>query len=67
MWVNGHLIDTAFKKNQKRRKIRRRSFTSSIKREIMPFVRRSHAVTAKKCTKKCDARAKVLFFSENPL
>ena len=67
MWANGHLIDTAFKKNQKRRKIRRRSFTSSIKREIMPFLRRSHAVTAKQCTKKCDARAKVLFFSENPL
>ena len=37
MWANGHLIDTAFKKNQKRRKIRRRSFKSSIKREVRPF------------------------------
>ena len=37
-------------------------FTFSIKREIRQFsARRSHAVTAKLCTKMRDARAKLLF------
>ena len=36
-------------------------FTSSTKREIKAFSHRSRAVTAKKCTKKRDARAKLLF------
>ena len=45
------------------RKIRRRMFTFSIKRQI----RRFHVVvvqlTSRKCTKKRDARAKLLFWS----
>ena len=49
------------------RKIRRRMSTSSIKRQI----RRLHDVvvqwTSKKCTKKRDARAEVLFWSLNLL
>ena len=36
------------------RKFRRRLCTSSVQREIRPVSRRSRAVTAKKCTKKCD-------------
>ena len=37
-------------------------FTSSIKREIKQFsARRSHAVTAKLCTKMRDAGTKLLF------
>ena len=39
-------------------------FTSSAKREIRALVHRSRAVTARKCAKKRDARAK-LFFSAN--
>ena len=45
---------------QRGRNIRRRLFTSSIKREIRNFSRSSRAVTVKKCTKKCDARLKLL-------
>ena len=49
------------------RKIRRRMSTSSIKRQI----RRFHVVvvqwTSKKCTKKRDARAELLFWSLNLL
>ena len=49
------------------RKIRRRRSTSSIKRQI----RRLHVVvvqwTSKKCTKKRDARAELLFWSLNLL
>ena len=41
--------------------IRRRLFASSTKREIRHF-----HVTAKKCTKKRDARAKLLFCLTNP-
>ena len=43
-----------------KRKICRRLFTSSIKRAIQKgiFSRRSFAVTAEKCIKKRDARAK---------
>ena len=48
-------------------KIRRRVFTLSIKRQI----RRFHVVvvqwTSKKCTKKRDARAELLFWSLNLL
>ena len=44
------------------RKFRRRLCTSSVQREIRPVSRRSRAVTAKKCTKKCDAHAKLLFW-----
>ena len=36
-------------------------FLSSIKREVRKISRRSRAVTAKKSTKKRDARAKMLF------
>ena len=39
-------------------------FTSSTKREIRELSHRSRAVTARKCAKKRDARAK-LFFSAN--
>ena len=51
-----------FRFNSKRgRKIRRRMFTFSIKRQI----RRFHVVvvqwTSKKCTKKRDARAELLY------
>ena len=49
------------------RKIRRRMSTSSIKRQI----RRFHVVVvqwmSKKCTKKRDARAELLFWSLNLL
>ena len=41
-------------------------FTSSTKREVKHFLRRSPAVTAKKCTEKRDARAG-LFFQSNLL
>ena len=37
------------------------TFTSSIKHEIRLFSRRSRGKTAKKCTKRCDTRAKLLF------
>ena len=47
------------------RKFRRRLCTSSVQREIRPVSRRSRAVTAKKCTKKCDAHAKLLFWLLN--
>ena len=51
----------------KKRKLLLRMFTSSIKRQI----RRFHVVvvqwTSKKCTKKRDARAELLFWSLNPL
>ena len=46
---------------ERERKIRRRLFTSRIKREISHFHVYSRVVTAKKCTKKCDARVKLLF------
>ena len=36
-------------------------FTSFIKRDKKEFSRRSRAVTANKCTKKRDARTKLLF------
>ena len=42
-------------------KFRRCLFTSPLKREIRHFSRRSRAKTGKKCTKKRDARAKLLF------
>ena len=42
-------------------KFRRWLFTSSIKREIRHFHVVSRAKTGKKCTKKCDAHAKLLF------
>ena len=38
---------------------------SFIKRKNEAFSRRSHGVTTKKCTKKCAARAKLLFCSLN--
>ena len=41
--------------------IRPRMFTMSIKREIRQLASFSHAVTAKKCTKRPDASAKLLF------
>ena len=48
---------------ERKRKICRRLFTSSIKRAIQKgiFSRRSRAVTAEKRTKKRDARAKFFF------
>ena len=42
-------------------KFRRCLFTSPLKREIRHFSRRSRAKTGKKCTKKRDTRAKLLF------
>ena len=42
-------------------------FKSSTKREIRLFLCRSRATTAKKCTKKRDARAKLLFRQSNPI
>ena len=47
-------------------KVRRPLLTSSMKYEIRLFSRRSRAVTAKKGTKKSDARAKLLFCQSNP-
>ena len=48
--------------SQKEKEIRCHVFLSSIKREIRKFhVVASRAVTVKKCTKKRDARAKLLF------
>ena len=41
-------------------------FTFSTKREIKAFSHRSRAVTARKCTKKRDARAKMLFCQSKP-
>ena len=41
--------------------------TSSTKREIIGILHRSCAVTAKKCTKKCDGRAKLLFCQPKPI
>ena len=37
------------------------------KKRNLAFSRRSRAKTAKKCSKKCDARAKLLFCFLNPL
>ena len=42
-------------------------FTSSTKREIKAFSHRSRAVMARKCTKKRDARAKLLFCQSKPI
>ena len=51
-----------FPSSEREIKFRRCLFTYSIRREIRHF----HVVVvqkrAKKCTKKCDARAKLLFF-----
>ena len=56
-----------FTGSKRGRKIRRRMSTTSIKRQI----RRFHVVvvqwTSKKCTKKRDARAELLFWSLNLL
>ena len=41
-------------------------FMFSTKREIKAFSHRSRAVTARKCTKKRDARAKMLFCQSKP-
>ena len=51
--------------SERGRKFRRRLCTSSVQREIRPVSRRSRAVTAKKCTKKRDARAKLLLWLLN--
>ena len=51
--------------SERGRKFRSRLCTSSVQREIRPVSRRSRAVTAKKCTKKRDARAKLLFWLLN--
>ena len=42
-------------------------FTSFIKREIGKVLRRSCEMTAKKCTKTRDARAKLLFCQSKPI
>ena len=66
---HSRILTARFKPNFKReRKICRLLFTSSFKREI----RKLHMVvpvkeTAKKCTKKCDAGAKLLFYLLNLL
>ena len=53
---------------ERERKICSRLFSSSIKGKIRHFhVRRSRAVTANKCTKKDEARAKLCFCSINLL
>ena len=51
--------------SERGRKFRPRLCTSSVQREIRPVSRRSRAVTAKKCTKKRDARAKLLLWLLN--
>ena len=51
--------------SERGRKFRRRLCTSSVQREIRPVSSRSRAVTAKKCTKKRDARAKLLLWLLN--
>ena len=42
-------------------------FTSSTKREIRHFHCCGRAVAAKKCTKKCDARAELLSCQSKPI
>ena len=61
------ILKDFFSGSKRRRKIHRRMFTSSIKRQI----RRFHVVvvqwTSKKCTRKRDARAELLIWSLNLL
>ena len=52
---------------QREIKFRRRLFSSSMKCQIKQTSRRSRAKKAKKCTKKCDALAKLSFYLLNLL
>ena len=61
---HSRILTARLKPNFKReRKIGRRLFTSSFKREIRKLHKVVHVKeTAKKCTKKCDASSKLMFY-----
>ena len=65
MQANSHGTELeTYSSSERERLFSRRVVMSFIKREIR---RRSRAVTAKKCTKKRDARAGLLFLPIQPI
>ena len=64
--IYGHeFLDTAPNFFERERKILRRMLTSRHKTCHQEISRPSHAVTAKKCTKKCNAIAELLLWLQS--